>query len=240
MQDFSGKNILIIGGTSGVGKALVGFLLGTEANLIVASRKEPDADVMSKVEHIQLDDVNDLSDELSNLPSELHGLVYCPGTITLKPFQGLKEKDFLQDFNLNVLGAVKVLQACLKNLRAAKGASIVLFSTVAAQLGLNYHTSIAAAKGALEGLGKSLAAEFASKNIRVNLVAPSLTDTPLAKNLLSSDDKKEASDQRHPIGRYGQPEDIAKAAMYLLADDSSWMTGQVLHIDGGLSTLKPL
>ncbi len=239
MQNFSGKNILIVGGTSGVGKALVNYLLDTEASLHLASRKEPEADVLSKVHHIHLD-VHEMSNELDELPAELHGLVYCPGTINLKPFQGLKEKDFQDDFNLNVLGAVRVLQAALKKLRSAKGASVVLFSTVAAQLGLNYHTSIAAAKGALEGMGKSLAAEFASKKIRVNLVAPSLTDTPLAKNLLSSDDKREASDQRHPMGRFGQPEDIAQAALFLLSDDSSWITGQVLHIDGGLSTLKTL
>jgi len=239
MSNFEGKNILVIGGTSGVGKALISNLLKTDASLYVASRKEPEGDVLSKVNHIHLD-VNEMSDELDALPSELHGLVYCPGTITLKPFQGLKEKDFQSDFDLNVLGAVRVLQASLKKLRAAKGASVVLFSTVAAQLGLNYHSSIAAAKGALEGLGKSLAAEFASKKIRVNLVAPSLTDTPLAKNLLSSDDKKEASDQRHPMGRYGQPEDIANMVAFLLSDNTSWVTGQVLHIDGGLSSLKPL
>lgn len=239
MSNFQGKNILIIGGTSGVGKTLLDHLMDTEATLYVASRKEPAVDVLSKIHHIQLD-VNEISNELDELPSELHGLVYCPGTITLKPFQGLKEKDFQADFNLNVLGAVRVLQASLKNLRAAKGASVVLFSTVAAQLGLNYHASIAAAKGALEGMGKSLAAEFASKKIRVNLIAPSLTDTPLAKNLLSTDDKKEASDQRHPIGRYGKSEDIANVAAFLLSEESSWITGQVMHVDGGLSTLKPL
>jgi NAD(P)-dependent dehydrogenase (short-subunit alcohol dehydrogenase family) len=239
MSNFKGKNILIIGGTSGVGKALLHHLVNTEASLYVASRKDPDAEISSKIHHIPLD-VNDLGNELDELPSELHGLVYCPGTITLKPFQGLKEKDFQADFNLNVLGAVRVLQASLKNLRAAKGASVVLFSTVAAQLGLNYHASIAAAKGALEGLGKSLAAEFASKKIRVNLVAPSLTDTPLAKNLLSTDEKREASDQRHPIGRYGQAHDIAHVAAFLLSEESSWITGQVMHVDGGLSTLKPL
>jgi 3-oxoacyl-[acyl-carrier protein] reductase len=239
MSSFEDKNILIVGGTSGVGKALVGDLIETGASLYVASRKELESDIFAKVNHIHLD-VNKISNELDSLPSELHGLVYCPGTITLKPFQGLKEKDFQSDFDLNVLGAVRVLQASLKKLRAAKGASVVLFSTVAVHLGLNYHSSIAAAKGALEGLGKSLAAEFASKKIRVNLIAPSLTDTPLASNLLSSDDKKEASDQRHPIGRYGQPQDIAKMAAFLLSDNSSWITGQVLHIDGGLSTLKPL
>ena len=117
---------------------------------------------------------------------------------------------------------------------------MVLYSTVAVQLGLNYHTSVATAKGALEGLGRSLAAELASKQVRVNLIAPSLTDTPLAKNLLGTDDKQEASRQRHPIGRYGEADDIARATVFLLSDDSSWITGQVLHVDGGLSTLRPL
>lgn len=239
MYDFKNKNILIIGGTSGIGKSLLEDLLKTEAKVYVASRKEPDAEFADSVEYISLDVLN-MDNELDVLPEKLHGLVYCPGTINLKPFQGLKVQDFQHDFELNVLGAVKVIQATLKKLRAAQGAGIVLFSTVAVQLGLNYHASIAASKGALEGLGRSLAAEFASKKIRVNLVAPSLTDTPLAKNLLSTDEKKEASDQRHPIGRYGQSEDIAKAAAYLLSEESSWITGQVLHVDGGLSTLKPL
>ncbi|MFP4090288.1 MAG: SDR family NAD(P)-dependent oxidoreductase [Cyclobacteriaceae bacterium] len=239
MDHFSGKNILIVGGTSGIGAEIVKMLSDTEANLILASRNEPADELASRVKHIRLD-VKDMDGELSDLPSELHGLVYCPGTINLKPFQGLKTTDLEQDFQLNVIGAVKVIQAALKNLRAAKGSSIVLFSTVAVQLGLNYHASIAAAKGALEGLGRSLAAEFASKKIRVNLVAPSLTDTPLAKNLLSTEDKKEASDKRHPIGRYGKPEDIANMVVFLLSSQSDWMTGQVLHVDGGLSTLNPL
>lgn len=185
-------------------------------------------------------DISDIGDTLSELPDVLHGLVYTPGTINLKPFTALKPEDFLADFQLNVLGAIQVIKAALKPLRNAKGSSVVMFSTVAVQLGLNYHTSIATAKGALEGFGRSLAAELASKQVRVNLVAPSLTDTPLAQNLLSTEEKQEASRERHPIGRYGQPEDIARAAVFLLSDDSSWVTGQVLHVDGGLLTLRSL
>lgn len=239
MADFKDKNILIIGGTSGIGAALINNLLETEANIYMASRKEPDEQISNKVTHTTLD-VLEIGEELEELPEALHGLVYLPGTITLKPFQGLKAADFQRDFEINVLGAIKVIEKCIKRLKKADGASIVLFSTVAAQLGLNYHTSVAAAKGALEGFGRSLAAEFASKKVRVNLVAPSLTDTPLAKNLLSSEEKKEASDQRHPIGRYGQPIDIANMAQFLLSDQSNWITGQVMHVDGGLSTLKTL
>jgi len=232
---FKNKNILIVGGTSGIGGAVLNLLLEEDANLIVASRKEPPKN--EKIQHIHLD-VNEMSDELDALPDELHGLVYTPGTITLKPFQSLKPQVFHNEIQLNAIGAVKVIQATLRKLRAAKGASIVMFSTVAVQLGLNFHTAVAMAKGAVEGLGRSLAAELAAKNIRVNIVAPSLTDTPLAHNLLSTEEKKEASKQRHPLGRYGKPDDIAQAVVYLLSDSSSWVTGQVFHIDGGLSTLK--
>ncbi len=239
MADFSDKTILVVGGTSGIGQAVVRDLLEKNARVLVAARNAPDDDLAERVEYISLD-VTEPGDSLAELPDTLHGLVYCPGSINLKPFTALKPEDFLADFELNVLGAVRVIKAALKPLRAAKGASVVLYSTVAVQLGLNYHTSVATAKGALEGLGRSLAAELACKQVRVNLIAPSLTDTPLAKGLLGTDEKKEASRQRHPIGRYGEPEDIARATVFLLSGDSSWITGQVLHVDGGLSTLKPL
>nr|WKN36378.1 SDR family NAD(P)-dependent oxidoreductase [Tunicatimonas sp. TK19036] len=236
-MNFKDKNVLIIGGTSGIGKATLDLLLDQEARVFVASRKEPEPH--KQITHIPLD-VTEISDELDGLPDKLHGLVYTPGTITLKPFQSLKPEDFLNELNLNVIGAVKVIQASLGKLKAAQGSSIVLFSTVAVQLGLNFHTAVATAKGAVEGLARSLAAELASKNIRVNVIAPSLTDTPLAQNLLSTDEKKEASNQRHPLGRYGRPDDIAQAVVYLLSENSSWVTGQTMHIDGGLSTLKKM
>ncbi len=235
----SDKTILVVGGTSGIGKAVVSDLLAKNTRVIVAARRKPDDSVASQVEYISLD-VTDPGDALSALPDTLHGLVYAPGSINLKPFTALKPEDFLADFELNVLGAVRVIKAALKPLRAAKGASVVLYSTVAVQLGLNYHTSVATAKGALEGLGRSLAAELASKQVRVNLIAPSLTNTPLAENLLATDEKKEASRKRHPLGRYGEAEDIARATVFLLSEDSSWITGQVLHVDGGMLTLKPL
>lgn len=233
------KNILIVGGTSGIGLALAKNLSTSKANVYTTSRNEPNIDASSNLRHITIDVLNQ-NNELQELPDPLHGLVYCPGSINLKPFQSLKEKDFLDDFNLNVMGAVKVIQTCLKKLRNAQGASIVLYSTTAVKVGMSYHSSIAAAKGALEGLGRSLAAELASKNIRVNLIAPSLTDTPLAKNLLNTEEKKEISNKRHPLGRIGTPEDIASMTRFLLSEESSWITGQVIGIDGGISTLKPL
>ena len=180
-----------------------------------------------------------LDDEikLNGFPDIIDGLVYCPGTINLKPFRRLIEADFLHDFRVNVTGAVKVIQQAYNALRKSDQASVVLFSTVAVQLGMNFHSSVAASKGAVEGLVRSLAAEFSPK-IRVNAIAPSLTDTPLAAGLLAGEARQKASAEMHPLKRYGNPSDIASAAVFLLNPSSSWITGQVLHVDGGLSALK--
>jgi NAD(P)-dependent dehydrogenase (short-subunit alcohol dehydrogenase family) len=176
---------------------------------------------------------------MPTLDYELNGLAYCPGSINLKPFKNLKQQDFVSDFKINALGAIKVINKYFTNLQNSDNSSILLFSTVAVQTGMPYHASVASAKGAVEGLTRSLAAEFAPK-IRVNAIAPSLTDTPMASRLLSSDEKKETSAKRHPLNSIGKPEEIAKAAAYLLSDDSAWITGQIMHIDGGISSLKIL
>jgi len=225
------KNFVIIGGNSGIGQSIVNSLKAKGANLFLYS-STGDGDA-------QLDVTIDF-DSIKGLPEEIHGLVYCPGSINLKPFHRFTLTDFQQDLEINLLGAVRVLQACFKSLKKSKNASVVLFSTVAVQSGMSFHSSIASAKGAVEGLGRSLAAEWAPSNIRVNVVAPSLTDTPLAKQLLGTEDKQEASNKRHPLGRYGKPEDIAAAALYLLSEEASWMTGQVMHVDGGMSSIKGL
>ena len=175
--------------------------------------------------------------DLNFLPEIIHGLVYCPGSISLRPFARIKPEDFLHDYNLNVVGAIKILQAALPKLKAAEQASVVLFSTVAAQLGLNFHTQVAASKGAVEGLTKALAAELSPK-VRVNCIAPSLTDTPLSAALLTTPEKREANAQRHPLKKIGTPQDVAHMAAFLLCDNASWITGQIFHVDGGLSTLK--
>jgi NAD(P)-dependent dehydrogenase (short-subunit alcohol dehydrogenase family) len=157
--------------------------------------------------------------------------------VNLKPFSRIKPVDFISDYQLQLVGAVKVIQACLPKLKNASSPSIVLFSTVAVQTGFNFHSLVAASKGAVEGLTKALAAEFAPK-IRVNCIAPSITDTPLAGTLLNSEEKKEANAQRHPLKKIGKPEDLANLAEFLLSDKSAWITGQVLHADGGMSSIK--
>ncbi len=221
------KNYLIIGGNSGIGKELSTLLKASHHQVITASRTE--ADIIYDATKDQLD--------TAALPDNLDGLVYCPGSINLKPFHRLTDQEFLDDFSLHVLGAIKSIRTVLPLLKKSTQSSIVLFSTVAVNQGMPFHASVAMAKGAIEGLVKSLAAELAPA-IRVNAIAPSLTNTPLASRFLSSPEKQKASADRHPLKRVGEARDIAHAAAFLLSDNSSWTTGQILHVDGGLSTLR--
>jgi len=232
----SQKKYLIVGGSSGIGLSLTRQLYSEHHSVFVGSRTADSLEGLDKVHHIP---INVLEDEIriDALPEHLDGVVYCPGSITLKPFRSLKPAQFRKDYELNVIGAVKILQAVQKLLKKGENPSVVLFSTVAVGKGLPFHSSISAAKAAVEGLTKSLAAEWAPK-IRVNCIAPSLVETPLAGRLLSSEDKKEASNKRHPLQRFGQPEDIAEMAAFLLSPKSSWITGQIIGIDGGMSTLN--
>ncbi|MBX2872554.1 MAG: SDR family oxidoreductase [Saprospiraceae bacterium] len=226
------KNILVVGASSGIGKSLTHLLQQAGHNVIGTYRS-------NELSGSQFHYLDVLEEEISLgfLPESLDGLVYCPGSINLKPFARLKPAAFEEDYKLQVIGAIKVLQAALKPLKKSDSASVVLFSTVAVQAGFNFHAQVAASKGALEGLTRALAAEFAPK-IRVNCIAPSLTDTPLASKLLNSDDKKAANAQRHPLKKIGTPEDIAEMAAFLLSDKSTWISGQVMHVDGGMSNLK--
>lgn len=234
MSDLKNLNFLVIGASSGIGYETARQLIDAGANVYAASRQQPSLPLT----HFVWDAATDTPSFVASLPEVLHGVVYAPGTINLKPFNRLSAEDFKQDFQINVLGAIAVLQACLPNLRKANGASVVLYSTVAAKIGMGFHASVAVSKGAVEGLAKSLAAEWAGASIRVNVIAPSLTDTPLAKILLNTPEKQEASNKRHPLGRYGTAQDVASATLFLLNPASAWVTGQVIGIDGGMGSLK--
>ena len=232
-----GQNILIVGASSGIGNKLANLLSQDGAHIYSISRSQPDFPNVTNFEHLRLDI---LSEEIpaSFLPDTLDGMAYCPGTINLKPFRSLSEELFRSDYETNVIGAVKTIKSALKPMKKSKNLpSIVMFSTVAVQQGMAFHGSVAAAKGAVEGLTRSLAAEL-SPRIRVNCIAPSLVNTPLASKILSSEDRVEASNKRHPLQRIGQPEDIAQMAAFLMSDKASWITGQILGVDGGLSTLR--
>ncbi len=231
------KNILVVGGSSGVGLALVKLLSKKNANIYVISRTASDQ-WPTGVNFLEGDVTKDIANIETFLPKQLHGLVYSVGSITLKPFARLTDDDFLNDFNLNVLGAARIIRQALRPIKNAQGSSIVLISSVAAKTGMPYHASIAAAKGAVEGMASTLAAELAFQQVRVNVVAPSLTNTPMAQSLINTPEKLEASAKRHPLGKIGQPEDVSQLIAFLLADESSWLTGQVIGVDGGLGSLK--
>lgn len=230
------KNYLIIGGSSGIGYSSA-KLLAKNGHHVYASYNSTlpstqDSDI-NFFKYNVLDDEN----TFDHLPVKLDGVVYCPGAINLKPFHRIKTDTFAKDYELQLIGAVKVIQAVLPKLKIAETASVVLFSTVAVQTGFNFHSLVSASKGAVEGLTRALAAELAPK-IRVNCIAPSLTDTPLANRLLNTPEKIAGNAERHPLKRIGKSSDIANAVTYLLGDESSWITGQIFKIDGGLSAIK--
>jgi len=231
------SSYVIAGGSRGIGLELVRMLAPTASRIDVWSRSADDLTVDGPVHHSPCDLTD--SAALPEPPESIAGAVYCPGTVNLKSFRALSEDDFRRDWEVNLLGAVRFLKAVGPRLAGQDGApaSVVLFSTVAVGQGMAMHSSVAAAKGAVEGLVRSLAAEWAPK-IRVNAVAPALVDTPLVERMLSTPEKRAAMDARYPLKRVGTPHDAAAAALFLLSPDSGWITGQVIGLDGGLSTVR--
>ncbi len=233
------ENFVIAGGSKGIGLELVRQLEPFANRIDVYARSTGELTVSDKIIHHCCDFTKD-EVQLDDLPETIHGAAYCPGSINLRSFRGLKLQDFHRDFEINLLGAVKFLQACLSGLKKggeAQPSSVVLFSTVAVGQGMPMHASVAAAKGAVEGLSRSLAAEWAPQ-IRVNCLAPALTETPLAERFFATREKRETMAANYPLARTGQPADVAAMARFLLLPESSWISGQVIGVDGGLSSLR--
>ena len=218
------KRVLIIGGNTGIGAALNEQLTSEGAETILISRSQGDVDVTAA------------EPNFPTIDGAIDALVYCPGSINLKPFRGLKMADFEHDMNVNYFGAVKTIKQYMPNLKESENASIVLFSTVAVQKGMPFHSSIAGAKGAIEGLTRALAAEYAPA-VRINCIAPSLTDTPLAEKLLRNEKQREGAESRHPLKAIGEAADVANMVNFLISDKASWMSGQIIGVDGGMSSL---
>lgn len=225
------RKILIIGGSKGIGNAILEQLHSTY-ELINISRTRP-TDFPAHATHHSLDI---LKDELPEI-DRLDGLIYCPGSINLKPIGRLSQDDFKNDFEINVLGAVRIIQHYLKALKSGENPSVVLFSTVAVKLGMPYHASIAVAKAGIEALVKSLGAEMAP-HIRFNAIAPTITDTGLADKLLRNDIMKEKMRERHPMKTYLQPAEVADMAEFLVSDKAKRISGQVMELDCGIVSFK--
>lgn len=230
------KNIVIVGCGKGIGLAIAKIV--REDHQVIGISKSDNTELHHPNVTFYPMDILTGNVKAIDFPETIDGIIYTPGSINLKPISRLSENDFKDDFEINVLGAVKIIRELLPNLKKSGNASVVLFSTVAAKIGMPFHASVAASKSALEGLTKSLAAEFAIQKIRVNAIAPSLTDTPLAAALLSSPEKVEGAAKRHPLQRVGKATEIAEMAVFLISDKASWITGQIIGIDGGMGSLK--
>lgn len=237
-NSFVNTQILVVGGSSGIGNAVARRLIDGGASVTIWSRSKPEELISRGAQWSAVDVTDDFDTAELSVPDPLDGVVYAPGSINLASFRRLEPGTFLDDYQVNVVGAVRVLKGTIAALSAAPGASVVLYGTVATALGMPFHASVAAAKSGVVGLAKSLAAEYASKNVRFNVVSPSLTDTPMASALLSTEKKRAASAERHPIQRIGTVDDIASATLFLLDPSNSWITGQVIGVDGGLSSLS--
>jgi len=237
LSSLSGRHYLLVGASSGIGAQVLRQLQERGAHVHAWGRQSMEGQV---AQWSYWDVLSGEPAPAASLPEVLHGLAYMPGNIPLKPFHRTAPADFQLTMNLNLLGAVQSIQAALPALKNAGGASVVLMSTVAARVGMPFHSSIAAAKAALEGLTLSLASEYAAQQIRFNAVAPSLTNTPLAGSLLASPEKVEASGKRHPLGRVGEASEPASVVRFLLDPESSWVTGQIWGVDGGMAHLKGL
>jgi NAD(P)-dependent dehydrogenase (short-subunit alcohol dehydrogenase family) len=227
------SNYLVVGGSGGIGSAICSELLQQQHQVWSTYKTKPSN--LPNVTNIQYDVFG--NEGIPQLPEVIDGIAYCVGAIQLKPFHRINPDDFIHDYRLQVLGAIKVIQQCLPALKKSSAPTIVLFSTVAMQMGFNFHSLVASSKGAVEGLTKALAAEFAP-TIRVNCVAPSITNTPLAASLLNTAEKINATAEKHPLKKIGEPSDIANITSFLLSDKSKWITGQILHVDGGMSAIK--
>ncbi len=232
-------NILIIGASGGIGLATA-LQLQNEGHNVYGTyfKNEQVVSEYPLINWLPLDLSNlDSLHWIEKLPEQLDGLFYAVGKVTLKPFNRISLQDFLEDYKLQTLGAIHVVQQVLSHLKKSNQASVVFCSSVASQIGFPFHALIGSSKGAIEGVTKSLAAEYAP-TIRFNAIAPSITATKLTAQFINSPEKRAIQDSKHPMKRIGETEDVAQLASFLLSNKSAWMTGQIIPMDGGISAIK--
>lgn len=237
----SSKKIIILGGSGAIGSSIAKELKKKKYEPILISKNKEDLELVAKkidCEYYECNilDTQKLNDTIKEIGANIFGLAYCVGSINLRPLKLSKESDFLESYKINTLGAINSIKAAQESLLKNNG-SILLFSTVAVKQGFINHSIISTAKGAIEGLTLSLAAEFAPK-IRVNCIAPSLTDAKMSRNMIKNENIRKAIEGMHPIPKIGEGSDFAELGSYLLSENNKWITGQILHIDGGRSTLR--
>lgn len=225
------KTIVIIGGSKGIGKAILEQQL-VDHKVICLSRTKPEL----QHENLSFHTLDILTDELP-IFEEVDTLIYCPGSIVLKPINRLSLENFRDDFEINVIGAIKAIQHYLPQLKKGKTPSILLFSSIAAKLGMPFHTSIAASKAAIEGVVKSIGSELAPI-VRINAIAPSLTQTDLSSSLLRNEEAVQRMIDRHPLKKILQPEEVADLAGFLISDKALSISGQTFELDGGIVSFK--
>lgn len=235
------KKILILGGSGAIGKSLAKELIEKKYKPILIARNKQDLEIISDkldCEHHVCDilETKKLISIIKDIGEDIYGLAYCVGSINLKPLKLATEEDFIESYKINTLGAINSIKAAQSSLIKNKG-SILLFSTIAVQQGFINHSIISSAKGAIEGLTLSLAAELAP-NVRVNCIAPSLTDSKMSKNMVNNANIRKAIEVMHPIPKIGEGNDFSGIGTYLISESNQWITGQIIHIDGGRSTLR--
>ena len=237
----SNKNIFVFGGTGSIGKSLSKKLKSNNYDPIIISRNATELKQLSEeigckyivCDVLDIDKIKTISEEYKD---ELCGIAYCVGSINLKPLKMTKDEDFIESFKINTLSAINAIKFNQDTLAKNTG-SILLYSTIAVKQGFTNHTVVSTAKGAIEGLTLSLAAEFAPK-IKVNCIAPSLTDAKMTQKLISNDNIKKAIENMHPLPKIGSGEDFSDIGSFLLSSKNNWITGQIFHIDGGRSSLR--
>ena len=226
------KNIVVIGGSKGIGKEIIKSQLEIGNKCYNLSRTDSGIN-NSNLNEEKVDVLNDNLPEIENIDS----VIYCPGSINLKPILQLKEEDFINDFNINVLGAIKTVKTYLNNLKRGNDPSLLFFSTVAVGQGMPFHSSVSVAKAGIEGLTKSLAAELAP-TVRVNCIAPTITRTDMAQRILRNEKIEENIANKHPLKKICEAKDISDMAGFLISTNAKNITGQIMRVDGGMSTLK--